>query len=163
MQNSNRPVVYSLASGCGWAIVGLAIAWRLSAVGSTLYEVISEFSGGLVAAPMIGLFVGWLFRAFSNTGRPAQIGIALVALLLAAWLFLAGVGVAKLISEGASWSRWISVLVSEPLVGTFWGLIYTGYALLLWPLSYMNHVFISRMWNRRAELESALVGNATSL
>jgi hypothetical protein len=38
------------------------------------------------------------------------------------------------------------VLVLDPVMGAFFGLTYTGYFLLLWPLSYVNHALVARAW-----------------
>lgn len=46
------------------------------------------------------------------------------------------------------WSRGFEALVSGPIAGTLLGLTYTGFVLLLWPVSYVNHALVGRAWNQ---------------
>ncbi len=41
----------------------------------------------------------------------------------------------------------LRALVVDPVMGALLGLTYTGYVLVLWPLSYANHLFVARAWN----------------
>ncbi len=35
----------------------------------------------------------------------------------------------------------------DPVRGVLLGLTFTGYFLVLWPLSYLNHALVARAWN----------------
>ena len=48
---THNPILYSLISGCVWAVIGFAIAWSVSPIRSTPTEMVRSFAGGLVAAP----------------------------------------------------------------------------------------------------------------
>jgi hypothetical protein len=148
MRKTNRPILYSFVSGCIRAAIGFAIAWSVSPNRSTPSEVIRLFSGGLVAAPLIGVLEGVLSRNFSRLGQSAKIAVALTNLYLAIWLFLMAASVVRLLVGEVGWSRGFEDLVSGPILGALWGLTYTGFALLLWPLSYVNHALVSRAWNQ---------------
>lgn len=148
MRNSNRPILYSLLSGCVWAVVGFGVAWSVSPIGSTPSEVGRMFLGGIIAAPVIGVLVGLLSREFSELGRPARIMIALADLYLAVWLFLLATNVVRVLFGGAGPLQASEAFVSGPVVGTLLGLTYTGFVVLLWPLSYVNHTLVAREWSR---------------
>ena len=145
---TNNPILYSLISGCVWAVIGFAIAWSVSPIRYTPTEVVRSFAGGLVAAPLIGVLVGLLSRNFSKLGRSARVMVALANLYLAVWLFLMAASVVKLVVGEIAWSRGFEAFVSDPIVGALLGLTYTGFVLLLWPLSYVNHALVSRAWNQ---------------
>jgi hypothetical protein len=146
MQKTNKPMVYSLISGCIWSVIGFAIARSVSPTHSTLSEVVRTFWGGIVAAPVIGMLVGLLSRNFSGLGRSARIAVALANLYLAVWLFLLAANVVRLLEGGGEWS--FRALTSDSIVGAFLGLTYTGFVLLLWPLSYVNHTLVGQAWKR---------------
>ena len=135
---THNPILYSLISGCVWAVIGFALAWSVSPIRSTPTEVVRSFAGGLVAAPLIGVLVGLLSRNFSRLARSARVMVALANLYLAVWLFLMATSAVKLVGG----------FVSGPILGALLGLTYTGFVLLLWPLSYVNHTLVSRAWNR---------------
>jgi hypothetical protein len=131
-----------------WAAIGLAIAWSVSPSRSTPSGVVRGFSGGLVAAPLIGLLMGSLSRKFSRLGHSARIAVALANLYRAVWLFLMASNVVGLLVGEVPWSRRFEALVSDPIVGTLLGLTYTGFVLLMWPVSYVNHALVGRAWNQ---------------
>jgi ribose/xylose/arabinose/galactoside ABC-type transport system permease subunit len=147
MVTLNKPILYSLIAGCLWAVIGLGIAWSVSAVRSSPSDVLRSFSGGLAAAPAIGLLVGLLARNFSRHGRTARVVVALANLYLAVWLFLLATSAASLVTGEVARSRGFETLVSGPVLGAFLGLTYTGFIVVLWPLSYLTHRVIGRAWN----------------
>src|SRR5687767_3107737 len=118
MQKTSRPVLYSLVSGCLWAVIGFAIAWSVAPIRSTRPMSYEASSGGLVAAPLIGLLIGKLARNFSRLGQSARIAVALANLYLAVWLFLLASSVVGLLAGNVPWSRGFGALVSDPIVGT---------------------------------------------
>ena len=72
---------------------------------------------------------------------------ALAALYLAAALFGLAVGVADLVLLDAPGRRPIAVVL-QSVQGVLWGLTFTGYVLLLGPLSYANHALVARAVRR---------------
>jgi hypothetical protein len=142
-----KPIVYSFISGCIWAVIGFAVGWSVSPIHATPFEAVRTFWGGLVAAPVIGVLVGLLSRNFSGLGRSARVAVALGDLYLAVWLFLMAANIARLEGE-VGWSRGFQTLVSGPMVGAFFGLTWTGFVVLLWPLSYVNHTLVAQAWRQ---------------
>ena len=92
--------------------------------------------------------MGSLSRKFSRLGHSARIAVALANLYLAVWLFLMASNVVGLLVGEVPWSRRFEALVSDPIVGTLLGLTYTGFVLLMWPVSYVNHALVGRAWNQ---------------
>ena len=148
-----KPFFWSLASGFVWIGVASAVAYAVSPIHSTPLDAAKTFAGGIVAAPVIGLLVGHIARRFSYLSRPQGFGMALADLYLATYLFLLATGIGHVVRG------WIArgyieplqrQLVVDPLLGTIFGLTYTGFVVVLLPLSYFNHVLISQTWNRAA-------------
>jgi len=84
-------------------------------------------------------------RGFLAYGRVRQALVALGHLYLATYLFLLATGLWRVAS-----AAWVGaepmaarLLVRDPLLGTVLGLTYTGYVLVLWPLSYLNHRLVA--------------------
>jgi hypothetical protein len=94
-------------------------------------------SGGILVSPLIGVLIGLVSRGFLNLGRSGRIVAALGDLYVAAFLFLWATGV-------------------DPVRGILFGLTFTGYILVLWPLSYANHVLIARAWQAPGHPDSDL-------
>jgi hypothetical protein len=133
-----RLVLLSLASGVVWGAIalGLGYSWMQQRVW-----------GGVLVAPLIGLAVGIAARGFDR--RPGWLRAlhALAALYLAAALFGLAVGVADLVLLDAPGRRPIAVVL-QSVQGVLWGLTFTGYVLLLGPLSYANHALVARAVRR---------------
>lgn len=129
-----RLLELSLVSGVVWGLIGLALGWtHLPAI----------VWGGVLAAPLIGLCVGLAvpgFERWSGWGRALH---ALLALYVAAALFGLGVGLWDLLARDISGRR-PGAVVLQGVYGVLWGTTFTGYVLLLWPLSYANHALIAR-------------------
>jgi hypothetical protein len=120
------PFFVSCASGLAWAVVAYYVAYSLSGPRTTFATRL--LSGGILAAPLIGGLIGIVSREFSRLGRPGRIVMALGDLYLGAFLFLWAAGI-------------------DPFRGILLGLTFTGYFLVLWPLSYLNHALVARAWN----------------
>jgi hypothetical protein len=88
-------------------------------------------------------------RRFASLGLSWRIAVALGDLYVATFLFILAGGVARLLFEFSGLPQQLAprVLVLDPVMGAFFGLTYTGYFLVLWPLSYVNHVFVARAWS----------------
>ena len=129
-------------------MIGYGIAYSVSPILSTPLAVGRVFLGGAVAAPCIGLLIGMISRKFAALGQPGRVAIALADLYLASWLFLLATGLARLLGDYSGFAHQIAyrALVVDPAIGALLGLTYTGYVLVLWPLSYANHLVVARAW-----------------
>jgi len=118
---------------------------------TTPREAVRTVAGGIVAAPLIGLLVGYIARRFSFLSRRQQIWVALLDLYLATYLFLLATGAGQVANDLIVRGRVEELrraIVVDPFLGTLLGLTYTGFVLVLFPLSYFNHLLIGKMWER---------------
>jgi hypothetical protein len=84
---------------------------------------------------------------------------ALANLYAAAALFALGVGVFHLLAEihsGAGRHPVSGAGLTEIVLGTWWGLTFSGYVVVLWPLSYANHALMFSLWPDRDECAGGL-------
>jgi hypothetical protein len=144
-----KPYFWALASGFVWIGVATAIAYAVSPIHSTPLDAADTFAGGIVAAPVIGLLIGYIARRFSSLSRAQRFSVALADLYLATYLFQLATGVGHIVS-GWTARGYVAdlqhLLVVDPVLGTILGLTYTGFVVVLLPLSYFNHVLIARAW-----------------
>ena len=156
-----KPFLWSVVSGFVWIGVASAIAYAVSPIHSTPLDAAKTFAGGIAAAPVIGLLVGHIARRFSSLSRSQRFGVALADLYLATYLFLLATGVGHVV-RGWVARGYIETLqrqlVVDPLLGTIFGLTYTGFVVVLLPLSYFNHVLIGKAWNNAAGLSGRQIG-----
>ena len=146
-----KPLVWSLASGVVWIGVASAIAYAVAPIRRTPLAAAKTFGGGIVAAPAIGLLVGYIARRFSDLSRLQRLKMALADLYLATYLFQLATGVEHVVRGWFTRGYVESLqrqLVVDPLLGTIFGLTYTGFVVVLLPLSYFNHLLIAKVWNR---------------
>jgi hypothetical protein len=123
----------SALSGCGWGLVACFIGH--AAFGHGIW-------GGIVAAPLIGVLMGHLSKSIGAKSHPVQIVASLFDLYLAAMCF----AVAAAVFEFACGPRHMpaSTMLIRDLLVVLWGLTFTGYFLVLWPLSFFNHRLVWR-------------------
>ncbi len=69
MEVKNKPALYSILSGCVWAMIGYLVAYSVAPIRSSAAEVGQMFLGGVLAAPFIGLLIGVISRRFTSLGR----------------------------------------------------------------------------------------------
>jgi len=130
----------SLASGGVWGLIALGLGW------SWLHQ---RVWGGVLLAPLIGLGVGLAARGFSRLPGWGRALHALVALYVAAALFGLGVGLWDLLVLDIPGRR-PGAVVLQAIYGVLWGTTFTGYVVLLWPLSIANHALLARATRRAA-------------
>lgn len=133
MKTPKRILVYATC-GCVWALIANVLARGM-------------VWGGMLASPFIGILAGLLVERLHGLSPARRVLVSLASLYLAACLFGVAVGVFDLltgVNAGPGWRRIPSAVVIESVLGVLWGLTFTGYFLLLWPLSYANHVLV---WN----------------
>ena len=136
-----RVIVASMASGLLWAAIAMVLLRPMS----------PETWGGVIAAPFIGLGAGVASALFPTEGRVRRALFSLVSLYVAVAMFGLGIGIFDLVAGqniGDGWRRIPSAVVLEGALATLWGLTFTGYVIVLWPLSYANHSLLSRLWKR---------------
>lgn len=101
-----------------------------------------------MAAPLIGVVVGWLTQhGFENTTGSRRGLVALISLYLGAALFGLAIGIGEVLAPGGTDRAPLEVLV-EPLLGVLWGITFTGFVLFLWPLSYGTHLLLEWLDDR---------------
>ncbi len=116
----NRYYFASAVSGLGWSLLALFLGGR---------HLKGALLGGVLASPLIGLLVGRLYLSAYALGTGGRAVASLATLYLSAALFgLAG---------GAGDPQFFFAVL--------WGLTFTGYFVLLWPLAYLNHSLIARL------------------
>ena len=98
---------------------------------------------GMVASPFIGVIIGISFRPAYRWPRAARILFSLVTLYLAVTIFGLVVGLYDVASSDEP-NRIPSAVVIEYILAFLWGVTFTGYAVLLWPLAYLNHRLLGR-------------------
>lgn len=137
--------LFSLASGCVWG----GIAYLL---GGPLDRLVW---GGIIVSPLIGLAVGRAATWLRPSSNPAKLGsklgsklgrafVSLAGLYIAASLFGLAVGMYDL-ATGDTAHRIATAVVMQSILGVLWGVTFTGYVLILWPLAYLNHTLLWRL------------------
>src|SRR5262252_4594602 len=135
----NQPMRRSIASGCVWAIIGLALGFLFAAPERRFGHLVLTWAGGIITAPLIGLLMGRVSRIFGYFEEVLlRIIVAGASLYLAMVLFIM--------------SSFLARFVFGPhLPPHIWTNVFGGAALafeltcmVLWPLAYLNHTFISR-------------------
>jgi hypothetical protein len=147
-----KPLLCSLASGFVWIGAAGVIAYAVSAVLTTPLDVARTYAGGFIAAPVIGLLLGHIARRFSNLSHARRIWVALRDLYLATYLFFLATGVGHVVGGLIARHQVDTVrfLLTGPVLGTLLGLTYTGFVIVLLPLSYFNHVLLGKAWDHAA-------------
>jgi len=132
-------VAFSLLAGALWGVIGLALAGQV--LGAPVW-------GGVVAAPAIGLGAATMFRGFRSRPPGARIALALISLYLGAGLFALAAGIVDAMHPVPDRIAW--AVVVQAVLGVWWGITFTGYLPLLWPLAYLTHALLGRVDVRAA-------------
>jgi len=142
----NEAIRMSIASGCVWAIIGLAVSFLLAVPERGLGRLLLAWAGGVITAPLIGLLMGQVSRIFGYFEEVLlRIIVAGASLYVAMVLFF-------LMS-----SLLTPFVFNRHLPADVWTTSFGAAAfafeltcIVLWPLAYLNHTLISRLWaNRR--------------
>jgi hypothetical protein len=128
----------SVLSGVAWG----AIAYVLGR--PSIPDLIGP---AVLTSPVIGLVIGIAFRWIHRLSWKGRIVVSLISLYAAAGLFGLAVGLADLARDipnppGASLIP--SAVLLQGVLGVWWGLTFSGYVLMLWPLAYLNHHLLGR-------------------
>ena len=120
-------------SGVVWA--GIASLIGYSHIPGVLW-------GGIALAPLVGVVVGLVYLPAYRAPRWGRALASLVTLYLAVALFGLGVGAADALRDIPG--RRTGAVVLQGLYTTLWGITFTGYVLVLWPLAAVNHWVVGR-------------------
>ena len=132
----------SAASGCVWAIIGLGVSFLVATPTLGLGRLVLSWAGGIIAAPLIGLLMGQVSRIFGYFEEVfLRVIVAGASLYVAMVLFI----IASFLTQ--------FVVLNVRLPANPWTSIFGGAAaafeltcIVLWPLAYLNHTLISRLW-----------------
>jgi hypothetical protein len=130
---TTRYVLLSLVSGAAWGLIGYVLA-------SAAFR--SAIWGAVLVSPAIGVVVGLSFRWIHGLSPTGRVFASLVSLYVAATLFGLALGFSDL-ARGSS-RRFPVEVVLHAVPAVLWGLTFTGYFLILWPLAYLNHRLLAR-------------------
>jgi len=141
---SRGPLRVSVASGFGWAVIGLLVAFAggLFSVPSRLGTV--SVAGGILVSPFIGLLMGMVSKTFGTLPIVIRIVVAGVSLYIATLLFVIADNVFLSILMG----RMIPNIWFNSVMVAWAALLLTWFFVVLWPLAYANHALVARAWAR---------------
>ena len=136
-------ITRSAISGIVWGGIGIAVVLLLAPHGESLRRIALTYSGGVLAAPFIGIATGFTSRIFRQARFPGRAALAVITLYLAAFLFvLAAQGTAFVVGRMPHVS--FATVLLNSWNATILGLTWTGFVLVLAPLAYLNHLLVSR-------------------
>ena len=142
MQRS-KTLWMSVASGCVWATIGLAVSFLFAAPPRELGRVMLAWGGGTIAAPLIGLLMGQVSRVFGYFEETLlRIIVAGASLYFAMVLYImAGLLTSSILNGHLPANVWTNSFGAAAFA-------FEVTCLVLWPLAYLNHTLISRSWAR---------------
>ncbi len=120
-------------SGCLWA----GVAWLIG------HEMGRFLWGGVLASPIIGLIVGAVTLPTYRLSTWKRVWIMLLTLYVAAALFGLAIASYDLMFGDPSRGRMEGVL--QTVLAVLWGITFTGYFVILWPLAYWNHKVVGNL------------------
>jgi hypothetical protein len=129
-----RIVVLSALSGCVWALIASFLARSLPGI-----------RVALLLSPLIGVVVGLAFRNVPRRGFVGRALVSLIGFYLAVVIFGLVIGIADAMTgpaSGPGWRRDPFAVVLQGIIGTLWGVTFTGWILFLWPLAYLNFMLV---------------------
>jgi hypothetical protein len=129
----------SVVSGCLWGALGYYLSHLLWP---------NLVWAPVAVSPLIGLGMGLLYRHACLSSLPHRVVLSLVTLFLAVTLFGLAAGVYDALRDippnPFGGRRILSAVVIQAVVAAWWGVTFTGYFLVLWPLSFLNHTLVCR-------------------
>ena len=130
-------LLLSAISGCAWAIIAYVLTLGTLRSGIVF--------GGLVASPLIGLLIGFIFVPVYRQPRFVQFALSLVTLYIAVALFGLCVGLYDAAHPLPNRTGTLEVIF-ESVAGCVMGVTF-GYVVVLWPLAYFNHRLLARAYS----------------
>lgn len=138
MERVRTPILFSVLSGCIWA--GIAYILGAQWLGGHIW-------GGVLASPAIGVLAGVLSKRFARLSPLGRLLFSLLSLYGMVTLFGLAAGIIDTFAGGQGRER-----AYEIVAGTLWGVTFTGYFVILWPLAHVNHALIARLWQKSGAL-----------
>jgi hypothetical protein len=93
----------------------------------------------VVASPVLGLVVGRAILGLRHASRSKRAAAAWLTLYGASTLFGMVLGVAALFSKAPAQNMEVFI---EPVLAILWGITFTGYFVVLWPLTYLTQAWV---------------------
>ena len=136
-------MIRSAISGVIWGAIAILMVMIVGGRFESLHRVAWGHRGGLLAAPLIGLMVGLSSRLFRERGLAGRILISLATLYTSAFLFMLA---SSLTALGAGELRQTSLSTAffDSWNAAVAGITWTGFVVLLGPLAFWNHLWVSR-------------------
>jgi len=134
MNPTRKHILLSCLSGVVWGLIAVAIGF--GAFPRAIW-------GGLIASPLIGLFIGAITLRWFRLPVYLRVAATLVSLYVAASLFGLAVGVYDWLALDIP-DRIPHGVVVQAVLAVLWGLTFMGYFIVLWPLAYLNHWLLAR-------------------
>jgi len=143
-----RTLQYNMAcvvSGLIWGVLAFAAGYE--ALGGLAWA-------GLIASPLIGVAVGWLYRPLHRAPMALHLILPIISLYVAAMLFGVAVGIADTALRWTVDDLRLTTLVPGAVLVVWWGLTFGGLIIFFGPMAILNHVILRqldrRMMVRRA-------------
>ena len=122
-------------SGCVWGAIAVVLS------GSTFVD---EIWGGVFGAPLIGIAIGLVAYRTGPWSPRWRVPLSLLTLYLAATLWGLCIGIVDALLLGAP-NDIPSAVVIQTVLAVLWGLTFSGYVVVLWPLAYLNHWWLGHV------------------
>ena len=135
MTGATKCLLLSAASGLLWGAVVTCIAFDVAP---------RSIWGGLIASPVIGFVIGSATKGWGQLRTSLRITAALLCLYIAAACFGLAVGLYDWLIVDIP-NRVPEAVVLQSVFGFLYGLTFSGYVLLFWPLAYINHWLLGRI------------------
>jgi len=144
MRSRQALIVRSAIAGVVWGGIGITILRGLT--GGEYFggrRSVWELRGALIAAPLIGVALGFWSPLFRRSGLAGRAAIAAFTLYVSAGAFLVA---ASTTMNGFDefQRRSLAANVAESFNEAFLALTVTGLVLILAPLAYVTHLLVSR-------------------
>lgn len=117
-----------VASGCVWGAIGWFLGHKW--MGEIVW-------GGVMVSPIIGLAVGLACQNATNWSSAIRVFASLGALYAAVAAFGFAAGIYDAFVRDIP-NRITGAVILQSILGSLWGITFTGYLVLLWPLAFAN-------------------------
>jgi hypothetical protein len=137
-------IARSAISGLAWAAIAILLLLIVDGTVRDAGRLAWQMRGGILAAPLIGIAVGLSSAVpFRHAEGTTRIFISLLSLYTAAFVFNVVAQVAALAASAIQPASLSSVFFDSWNM-TVAGLTWTGFVLILGPLAFLNHFWVSR-------------------
>jgi hypothetical protein len=137
-------MIRAAISGAIWAGIAILLMKTVGGRFDSVERIAWGLRGGLAAAPVIGIAAGLFSPRFRDASLTGRILIALLTLYGAAFLFMLAAGITRFATaemHHASLPRVFFDSWNAAIAGLTW----TGFVVVLGPLAFLNHLWLSRV------------------